>query len=93
MRATGVAEDARWLGVALATQVQPIPGIGTFYLDPASLVITPTTPFAATPRLPSVNYQFAVPASALGLDVYLQEIHADVLAQQPRLTNVVHLDL
>jgi len=93
LRATGVASDGRWLGVALATQIQTVPGLGDVCLDPASLVIAPATPFAATPRLPSVTFQLALPASVIGLDVYLQEIHLDVLALQLRLTNCVHLDL
>ena len=55
VRAVGIANDLRWFGVALALQQQPLPGGGDWWLDPASLILMPMTPFAEAPRLPSVS--------------------------------------
>jgi len=93
LRTTGEASDIRWLGMALAPQALPIPGFGMLCLDAASLAIAPMPSFAATPRLPSQNFQLTVPTSAVGLDIYLQELHFDALGQSPVLTNCLHLDL
>ena len=89
----GVASDARWLGVATATQLVPIPGIGDWWLGPADFVLVSVAPFPAAPRLPSVTTQIAVPMSAAGSDVYFQEVRLGVLAADLRLSNYVHLNL
>lgn len=93
LQSTGVAGDARWLGVATATQLVPIPGLGDWWLGPAGFVLAPVAPFPAAPRLPSMTTQVAVPMSAAGLDVYFQEVRLGVLTGQLRLSNSVHLDL
>ena len=93
LQSTGVASDARWLGVAAAAQLVPILGLGDWWLGPANFVLVPVAPFPSSPRLPSVTTQFALPASAAGLDFYFQEVRLDVLAGQLRLSNSVHLDL
>lgn len=93
LQSTGIAADARWLGLAGATQLVPVPGLGDWWLGPANFVLVPVAPLPAAPRLPSLTTQIAVPASAVGSDVYFQEVRLGVLTGQLRLTNFVHLDL
>lgn len=93
LQSTGIAADARWLGLAAATQLVPIPGLGDWWLGAADFVLVPATPFPVAPRLPSVITQIAVPVSAAGLDVYFQEVRLDVLAADLGLSNYVHLNL
>ena len=93
LQSTGIATDARWLGLAAATQLVPIPELGDWWLGPANFLLVPAAPLPAAPRLPSLTTQIAVPASAVGSDVYFQEVRLGVLTGQLRLSNFVHLDL
>lgn len=92
IEATGVAGDLRWLGVSFGATALEISGLGTLCLDPSSLALLEMPMLPAMPRLASSSTSFAIPSSAAGLTLWVQEVHAGPGSNLRVLTNCHRID-
>jgi acetyl esterase/lipase len=83
----GLAGDVALLALGLGSGSTPVPGLGTFCLDPNAVVLTiATTVLPGAPRLTTAPATWPVPAGLLGVTLHWQAL---TLGTWNGLTNCV----